>query len=76
MVWSYGAGDPWRQVVKDRQLVTQHVSWVDDEPRPRREVPEAGPAVTFPQVLMLAPELIGWLSDNFGDTEEVTLTHL
>jgi hypothetical protein len=76
VVWSYGAGDPWRQVVKDGQLVTQHVSWVDDDPPPRGEPPKTGPAVAFPPVGMSASELIGWISDNFGDGEEITLTHL
>lgn len=76
VVWSCGGGDPWRQVVKDGQLVTQRVSWVDDDPPPRGEAQEPGPAVTPSPVGMSASELIGWISDNFGDGEEVTQHHL
>jgi hypothetical protein len=61
VVWSYGSGDPWRQVVRDGQLVTQHVSWVDEDTPPRGEAPKTGPAVAFPPVGRSASELIGWI---------------
>jgi hypothetical protein len=76
VVWSYGDSDPWRQVVKNGQLVTQHVSWVDGEPPTRGNHPETGPADKPASAGMSAAELIGWISDNFGDGEEVTVGHL
>lgn len=75
-VWSYGAGDLCRQIVKEGQLVTQHVNWVDDKPPSRTLLPETGPDVTATRAGMSAAELIGWISDNFGDGDEVTLGHL
>lgn len=32
-VFSAGDGKPWRLIVRDRQLVSQHISWVDDVAR-------------------------------------------
>lgn len=76
VVWSYGDSDPWRQVVKDGQLVTQHVSWVDDQPPASENHPETGPAVNPAPAGMSAAELIGWISDNFSDGDQVTAGHL
>lgn len=73
VVWSYGADEPWRQVVKDGQLVTQRVTWVDTAPAPGAH---AGPAVNKAPAGMSAAELIGWISDNLGDGDEVTMCHL